>query len=74
MIGALIDKSMSHDDPAFRPHERASEIMKLAGTPTDVFDANASSKPPRPIPHWFAAKRFVHFCRTVLGYRIQRRS
>jgi hypothetical protein len=61
MIGALIDKSLPHDDPDFRPNERASEIMKLAGILTDVFYANASSKPPQPIPHWFAGKEVCAF-------------
>ncbi len=67
MIGALIDKSMSHDDPAFRPYERGSEIMKLAGTLTEVFYANTSSKPPRPIPHWFVGKEVCAFLQNGLG-------
>lgn len=61
LIGELIDKSMPHDDPAFRPYERMSEIMTLAGTLTDVFYANASSKPPKPVPHWFVGKEVCAF-------------
>ena len=38
-----------------------SEIMTLAGTLTDVFYANASSKPPKPVPHWFVGKEVCAF-------------
>ena len=61
LIGELIDKSMPHDDPEFRPYERASEIMKFTGTLTDVFYANASSNPPKPVPHWFVGKAVCAF-------------
>ena len=61
LIGELIDKSRPHDDPAFRPYERTSEIMTLAGTLTEVFYGNASSKPPKPVPHWFVGKEVCAF-------------
>lgn len=61
LIGMLVDKSMAHDDPAFGPYERVSEIMKLAVRLTEVFYANASSKPPKPIPHWFVGKEVCAF-------------
>jgi hypothetical protein len=56
IIGELIDKSMPHDSPNFRPYDRLAEIMALAGKLTDIFYANAQSRPPLPVPHWFVGK------------------
>jgi len=67
LIGALVDKSISHDNPAFKPYERVAEIMKLTGMLTDLFYANASSKPPQPIPHWFVGKEACMFLQNGAG-------
>lgn len=66
-IGALIDKSIPHDSPSFRPYDRLADIMKLAGTLTDAFYANADSKPPLPIPHWFSGKEICMFLQSGNG-------
>lgn len=61
LIGALIDKSIPHDRSTFRPFECLAEVTSLAGMVTEAFYANADSKPPLPIPHWYAGKEVCMF-------------
>ena len=67
LIGALVDASKSHSSSSFRPYDCLSEIMKLVGTLTAAFYANAHSKPPLPIPHWFAGREACLFLQNGLG-------
>ena len=58
---------MPHDSSSFRPYNRLAEIMKLASTLTDAFYANSQSRPPLPIPHWYAAKEVCMFLQSAHG-------
>ena len=43
------------------PSEWMVEVMQLANKITDAFYANAQSKPPKPLPHWFACKEMIAY-------------
>lgn len=56
LITELVAKELVDTEEASNRQGYLSEVVKLSKKFTGAFYANASSKPPQPIPHWFVGK------------------
>ena len=56
---ALVLNFGNRHQPEQSPQELVFELVKLANKVTDTFYAHSESKPPLPLPHWFACKEIV---------------
>jgi hypothetical protein len=58
---ALVWNYGNRHHPERSPSELVLELVKLANKVTDAFYANSKSKPPLPLPHWFACKEIIAY-------------
>ena len=61
LVAALVDKYANAHKPEPEPRALIPRLFDVANRVTDAFYTNANSKPPLPLPHWYAGKELCLF-------------